>query len=170
MPTRLNAILLIPVLVGLVMGGFQVKSSIDTWQQAEDAEKTARLVRAALTYGDALYTERDSTAAPLLQGLGEDDKTVVAARKATDTAADAFDEAAQNMPQTAGLQRRLDIFRKVEPKLQNLRATAYTAKRTGVQTEEGYVEVAHPLMEFSNELVSAPETSPATAVPSTRSR
>ena len=38
-PTRLNAILLIPVLVGLVMGGFQVKSSIDTWQEAEDAEK-----------------------------------------------------------------------------------------------------------------------------------
>ncbi|MGW7205297.1 nitrate- and nitrite sensing domain-containing protein [Streptomyces sp. NPDC054837] len=151
-PTRLNAILLIPVLVGLVMGGFQVKSSIDTWQQAEDAEKTARLVRAALTYGDALYTERDSTAAPLLQGLGEDDKTVVAARKATDTAADAFDEAAQNMPQTAGLQRRLQIFRKVEPNLQKLRAAAYTKKLQGVQTEEGYVEVAHPLMEFSNEL------------------
>ncbi|MFF4274800.1 nitrate- and nitrite sensing domain-containing protein [Streptomyces sp. NPDC001536] len=151
-PTRLNAILLIPVLVGLVMGGFQVKSSIDTWQQAEDAEKTARLVRAALTYGDALYNERDSTAAPLLQGLGEDDKTVVAARKATDTAADAFDEAAQNMPQTAGLQRRLQIFRKVEPNLQKLRAAAYTSTLKGVQTEEGYVEVAHPLMEFSNEL------------------
>ncbi|MGX1249971.1 hypothetical protein RKD48_002482 [Streptomyces ambofaciens] len=46
--TRLNAILLIPVLVGLVMGGFQVKSSIDTWQDAEDAESTARLVRASL--------------------------------------------------------------------------------------------------------------------------
>ncbi|MES5817273.1 nitrate- and nitrite sensing domain-containing protein [Streptomyces sp. RG80] len=151
-PTRLNAILLIPVLVGLVMGGFQVKSSIDTWQQAEDAEKTARLVRAALTYGDALYNERDTTAAPLLQGLGEDDKTVVAARKATDTAADAFDEAAQNMPQTAGLERRLQIFRKVEPNLQKLRAAAYTTKLRGVQTEEGYVEVAHPLMEFSNEL------------------
>ncbi|MDN3025088.1 nitrate- and nitrite sensing domain-containing protein [Streptomyces sp. S.PB5] len=151
-PTRLNAILLIPVLVGLVMGGFQVKSSIDTWQQAEDAEKTARLVRAALTYGDALYNERDVTAAPLLSGLGEDDKTVVAARKATDTAADAFDEAAQNMPQKAGLQRRLQLFREVEPDLQTLRTTAYTSKRTGVQTEEGYVQVAHPLMEFANEL------------------
>ncbi len=45
--TRLNAILLIPVLVGLVMGGFQVKSSIDTWTEAQDAENTARLVRAS---------------------------------------------------------------------------------------------------------------------------
>lgn len=63
-PTRLNAILLIPVAVGLVMGGFQVKTSIDTWQQARDAENTARLVRASLSYADALYNERDVTAAP----------------------------------------------------------------------------------------------------------
>lgn len=47
MPTRLNAILLIPVVVGLVMGGFQVKNSIDTWQEARDAEKTAKIVAAA---------------------------------------------------------------------------------------------------------------------------
>ncbi|MCF1597309.1 sensor histidine kinase [Streptomyces muensis] len=151
-PTRLNAILLIPVLVGLVMGGFQVKSSIDTWQEAEDAENTARLVAAALTYGDALLEERDSTAAPLLQGKGEDDPTVVAARKKTDEAADAFDVAAQNMPDRANLVRRLERFREVEPDLTDLRAAAYTNKLTGVQTEEGYVEVEHRLLEFSNEL------------------
>ncbi|MEV0182972.1 nitrate- and nitrite sensing domain-containing protein [Streptomyces sp. NPDC050625] len=151
-PTRLNAILLIPVLVGLVMGGFQVKSSIDTWQEAQDAENTARLVRASLGYADALYNERDVTAAPLLQGKGESNSTVVAARKQTDEAADAFDQAAQNMPQKAGLQRRLKLFREEEPKLQDLRAAAYTAKMTGVNTEEGYVGIAHPLMEFANEL------------------
>ncbi|MEV6485359.1 nitrate- and nitrite sensing domain-containing protein [Streptomyces sp. NPDC051576] len=149
-PTRLNAILLIPVVVGLVMGGFQVKSSIDTWQNAEDAEKTARLVQAALSYGDALYVERDSSAAPLL--LGNDKATVTAVRKKTDAAADAFDAAAQNMPQTAGLKRRLKLFRAEEPNLQSLRAAAYTTKLSGVQTEEGYTEIAHPLMEFANEL------------------
>ncbi|MBX9395571.1 nitrate- and nitrite sensing domain-containing protein [Streptomyces sp. TRM72054] len=148
--TRLNAILLIPVLVGLVMGGFQVKSSIDTWQEAEDAENTARLVRASLTYADALYNERDVTASPLL--LGRDQATVTQARKQTDEAADAFDEAARNMPQKPGLERRLSLFREVEPKLQELREVAYTSRLTGVQTEEGYVEVAHPLTEFANEL------------------
>jgi signal transduction histidine kinase len=151
-PTRLNAILLIPVVVGLVMGGFQVRSSIDTWQEAENAEKTARLVQAALTYGDRLYVERDVSAAPLLTGKGEKDATVVKARADTDAAADAFDEAAQNMPQTAGLQRRLEIFRKVEPGLATLRKAAYTSALTGVQTEEGYTQIQHPLMEFSNEL------------------
>src|SRR3954466_3988283 len=109
-PTRLNAILLIPVIVGLIMGGFQVKSSIDTWQEAQDAENTAHLVRASLAYADALYNERDITAAPLLKGKGQtaQDKAIVTdARSATDKAADTFDQAAQNMPDTSGLQRRL---------------------------------------------------------------
>ena len=151
-PTRLNAILLLPVLVGLVMGGFQVKSSLDTWQDAEDAESTARLVRASLGYANALYNERDVTAAPLLQGKGEDDTTVTEARRATDAAAGTFDEAAQGMPAKAGLERRLKVFRAQEPKLQTLRTAAYTAKLKGVETEEGYTGVAHPLMEFANEL------------------
>lgn len=151
-PTRLNAILLIPVVVGLIMGGFQVKSSIDTWQQAEDAEKTARLVQAALVYGDALFQERDITAAPLLQGKGEDDETVVKARAVTDKAADAFDAAAQNIPERASLERRLELFREVEPQLQTVRAAAYTSKLTGVQSEESYTAITHTLMEFSNEL------------------
>jgi signal transduction histidine kinase len=149
-PTRLNAILLIPVVVGLVMGGFQVKSSIDTWHQARDAESTARLVRAALTYADALDVERDASAEPLL--LNTDKSVVADVRKKTDQAAAAFDQAARNMPKTAGLERRLKLFREQEPKLQQLRKNAYTTKLTGVNTEEGYVEIAHPLMEFANEL------------------
>ncbi|MFF4751909.1 nitrate- and nitrite sensing domain-containing protein [Streptomyces sp. NPDC002514] len=149
-PTRLNAILLIPVVVGLVMGGFQVNSSIDTWKQARDAESTARLVRAALTYADALYVERDVSVAPLL--LNTDKTPVDDARKKTDQAASAFDQAARNMPRKAGLERRLKLFREEEPKLQDLRKTAYTTKLTGVGTEEGYVGIAHPLMEFANEL------------------
>ncbi|MFB7777962.1 sensor histidine kinase [Streptomyces bauhiniae] len=154
-PTRLNAILLIPVLVALVMGGFQVKHSIDTWQDAQDAENTAILVQASLSYADALYNERDSGAAPLLKGkaaTAQDKATVDAARKNTDQAAAAFNQAAQNMPAKPGLERRLKLFRESEPFLQTLRAGAYGPKFTGVQTEEGYVKVAHPLMEFANEL------------------
>ncbi len=154
MPTRLNAILLIPVAVGLVMGGFQVKNSIDTWQQARDAENTARLVRAALSYADALENERDVTAAPLLlkKNTGSGKATVDQARKATDQAAATFHEATKSAPDESGLQRRLKLFGEAEPKLAQLRQTAYTSKMTGVQTEEGYVAVAHPLMEFANEL------------------
>ncbi|MFJ8954671.1 nitrate- and nitrite sensing domain-containing protein [Streptomyces sp. NPDC102381] len=150
-PTKLNAILLIPVLVGLVMGGFQVSNSITTWQEAEDAESTARLVQASLTYGNRLIEERDSTAAPLLQGK-TDDPQVAKSREATDAAAENFHAAAENMPQKEGLQRRMAQFTKVEPQLKKLRAAAYTSKLPGVQTEEGYVAIQHPLMEFANEL------------------
>ncbi|MEV0529074.1 nitrate- and nitrite sensing domain-containing protein [Streptomyces sp. NPDC050439] len=150
-PTRLNAILLIPVLVGLVMGGFQVKGSIDTWSEAQDAENTARLVQASLNYGNRLIEERDISAAPLLRGE-KNAPAVVKARKATDKAADEFDAAAENMPQKEGLKRRLDGFHKVEPGLQSLRQAAYTSKLPGAQTEEAYVGIQHPLMEFANEL------------------
>ncbi|MFE7570013.1 nitrate- and nitrite sensing domain-containing protein [Streptomyces sp. NPDC057539] len=160
-PTRLNAILLVPALVGLVMGGFQVKGAIDTWQEAQDAEKTALVVRAASEYGQALLNERDLTAQPLLTNK-RDAQSVVQARAATDAAKRKFDVAVRDMPAKQGLERRLGLFRGEEPKLENIRKTAYTAgvetpdKNGGnggpVATEEGYVLVQHSLMEFANEL------------------
>ncbi|MGW6601310.1 nitrate- and nitrite sensing domain-containing protein [Streptomyces sp. NPDC055036] len=160
-PTRLNAILLVPALVGLMMGGFQVKGAIDTWQEAQDAEKTALVVRAASEYGQALLNERDLTAQPLLTNK-RDAQSVVQARAATDAAKRKFDVAVRDMPAKQGLERRLGLFRGEEPKLENIRKTAYTAgvetpDKNGdnggpVATEEGYVLVQHSLMEFANEL------------------
>ncbi|MET9804878.1 nitrate- and nitrite sensing domain-containing protein [Streptomyces sp. NPDC006368] len=154
-PTRLNAILLIPVLVGLVMGGFQVSASIDTWNEAEDAEKTALVVRAASEYGQALLDERDLTALPLLTAKSAADREADVIKQAhakTDAAKRKFDIAVQSMPDKPGLQRRLKLFRAEEPGLEELRETAYTRGKDPVFTEEGYVKVQHSLMEFSNEL------------------
>ncbi|MDT0547331.1 MULTISPECIES: nitrate- and nitrite sensing domain-containing protein [Streptomyces] len=149
-PARLNAILLIPVLVALVFGGFRVESSVSTWNEAEDAERTARLVRAATAYAHALVDERDRTAVPLLTGSAEDE--VKKLRAASDAAKAEFDKYAENMPNTASLQRRLKAFQAVEPQLANLRRYAYTDRLNGVKTEEGYVAVEHSLLEFANEL------------------
>ena len=149
--TRLNVILLIPVLVALVFGGIRVKSSVDTWQQADDAVHVANLVRAAADYSNALENERDSTAVPLLAGK-RNDPTVTAAYAATDAAATAFDKAAADIPNSAELTRRMTTFRAVEPQLASLRKAAYTRQLSGVQTEEWYVRVSHPLMELANEL------------------
>ncbi|WP_435243993.1 nitrate- and nitrite sensing domain-containing protein [Streptomyces cucumeris] len=148
--TRLYAILLIPVLVALVFGGFQVASSVKTWSEAQDAERTARLVRAAAAYGHALIDERDRTAGPLLSGTNAD--VVREARSATDQAREEFDAAAEDMPQTATLKRRLAAFKSAEPQLTTLRRNAYTDRLNGVETEEGYVAVQHALTEFANEL------------------
>ncbi|MDI3409395.1 sensor histidine kinase [Streptomyces cavernicola] len=150
-PTRLNAILLIPVIVAIVMGTFQVKGSIDTWSEAEDAEKTALIVRAAENYGQALLNERDLSAAPLLTGK-DPDGAVDKARDATDAAKASFDEAVKDMPEDQGLERRLSLFKENESKLTDLRKAAYTRPMDPVKTEEGYVQVQHSLMEFANEL------------------
>ncbi|WP_406336962.1 nitrate- and nitrite sensing domain-containing protein [Streptomyces zaomyceticus] len=154
-PTRLNAILLIPVLVGLVMGGFQVKGAIDTWQEAQDAEKTALIVRAASEYSTALLNERDLTAGPLLAAKTAEDRKsdeVTRAYAATDAARIKFDEAAKNLPSGQGLERRLRLFRDEEPKLDALRKAAYTRSLDPVNTQLGYTGVQHYLTEFSNEL------------------
>ncbi|MGW0790909.1 nitrate- and nitrite sensing domain-containing protein [Streptomyces sp. NPDC002911] len=150
-PTRLNAILLIPALVGLVMGGFQVKGSVDTWNEAQEAEKTALVVRAAAAYGQALLNERDLTAQPLLSNK-RTAAEVEKVRATTDGAASKFDAAVQNMPDKEGLHRRLKLFKVEEPLLPELRKTAYAEAMDPVKTEEGYTKVQHSLMEFSNEL------------------
>lgn len=161
-PTRLNAILLVPALVGLVMGGFQVKGSIDTWNEAKDAEKIATVVQAASGYSQALLNERDLTAEPLLNGQTKDPK-VLKAYADTTAAKERFDKAVQEMPKNLGLERRLDLFRAEEPKLDVVRDKAYQAAiespkkdlpRTAgpIPTEEGYVLVQHYLMQFANEL------------------
>ncbi|MBL1102844.1 sensor histidine kinase [Streptomyces coffeae] len=148
--TRLYAILLIPVLVALVFGGFQVASSVRTWGEAQDAERTAQVVRAAATYSHALIDERDRSAGPLLTGTNAD--VVRKARSATDQAKQEFDEAVKDMPRTASLKRRLAAFRSTEPQLTALRSNAYTDRLDGVKTEEGYVAIQHSLNEFTNEL------------------
>ncbi|MFE5489979.1 nitrate- and nitrite sensing domain-containing protein [Streptomyces virginiae] len=161
-PTRLNAILLVPALVGLVMGGFQVKGSIDTWNEAQDAEQIARVVQAASEYSQALLNERDLTAEPLLNGLTKDEK-VNKAYAATTAAKEKFDKVVQDMPKNQGMERRLELFRTEEPKLTDVRQTAYQAgiespKKNPpssfgpIPTEEGYVTVQHYLMQFANEL------------------
>ncbi|WP_338895910.1 nitrate- and nitrite sensing domain-containing protein [Streptomyces sp. TG1A-60] len=150
-PTRLNAILLIPVLVGLVMGGFQVKGSIDTWQEARDAEKVAKIVAAAAVYAEALLNERDLSAQPLLEG-DRDSEVVKDARAFTDEKADAFHAEVVGMPAKQGLERRLRLVQEAEPKLEDIRQSAFTRAADPVQTEEDYVTVEHLLFEFTNEL------------------
>ncbi|MFF8833683.1 nitrate- and nitrite sensing domain-containing protein [Streptomyces sp. NPDC015131] len=153
--TRLNAILLIPVLVGLVMGGFQVKTSIDTWREAQDAEKTALIVRAASEYGQALLNERDLTAEPLLKAqsasVRESDK-VTKYYEATEAAKKKFDEAVRDLPSGQGLERRLKLFRAEEPNLEKVRRSAYAKAKDPMGTQDEYTRVQHYLMEFANEL------------------
>ncbi|MFE9452127.1 nitrate- and nitrite sensing domain-containing protein [Streptomyces sp. NPDC006739] len=148
---RLRAVLLIPVLVALVLGGVRVKRSVDTWRAADDAVRVAELVQAANKYASDAINERDVSVIPLLQGRRTAPE-VVQARKVTDEDARAFDRAVARMPKTAGLLRRVQLVRTGEQQLPAVRAGAFTSRMSGVRTEESYHLVQHPLMEISNEL------------------
>ncbi|NEA99317.1 nitrate- and nitrite sensing domain-containing protein [Streptomyces sp. SID13726] len=148
---KLQAILLIPVLVALALGGVRVKRSADTWQTANDAVRVAELVQAANKYASDAINERDVSVIPLVQG-DSTSSTVAKARAITDADAKKFEEAVERMPRTAGLLRRVELVRAGERQLAAVRADAFTTKLTGVQTEESYHAVQHPLMEISNEL------------------
>ncbi|MFI7294536.1 nitrate- and nitrite sensing domain-containing protein [Streptomyces sp. NPDC050121] len=151
MGRRLRAVLLIPVLVALVLGGVRVKRSVDTWQDADDAVRVAELVQAANKYASDAINERDVSVIPLVKDKKTSD-AVVQARKITDADAKAFSAAVDRMPKTAGLLRRVQLVREGEKQLDTVRAAAFTSRMSGVQTEESYHTVQHPLMEISNEL------------------
>ncbi len=149
--TKLYAILLIPVLVALVLGGFRVHDSYDRWQEADDARAIAELVRTASTYAHALIDERDVTAQPLL--LGEEGSLVVEeARRTTDQAQAEFHAQIAETPLTESLERRLASVTAEEADLDSLRQQAYTDELPGAQTEERYVQIQRPLMSLANEL------------------
>ncbi|MFI1968991.1 nitrate- and nitrite sensing domain-containing protein [Streptomyces cinnamoneus] len=150
-PTRLNVILLIPVLVALVFGGLGVKTSVDTWLEAQDAANTARTVQAAATYAHAVIDERDVMAKPFLENHREDEG-VKKAQDVTDAARAAFDKTVKNMPDTPSLKRRLNEVRAAEPMLPKLRKVGYTSELAGTKTEDGYGAIQRPLMAFTNEL------------------
>lgn len=143
--------LLIPVLVALVLGGARVKRSVDTWQDADDAVRVAELVQAANKYASDAINERDVSVIPLVQN-GKASEAVTQARAITDADAQAFDRAVGRMPDSPGLARRVALVRAGEKQLPGLRANAFTDRMSGVQTEESYHLVQHPLMEISNEL------------------
>ncbi|MGK5532671.1 nitrate- and nitrite sensing domain-containing protein [Streptomyces sp. URMC 129] len=149
--TKLYAILLIPVLVALVLGGFRVHDSYERWQEADDARATAELVRAAASYAHALIDERDVTAQPLLNGE-RDSLVVQEARRATDQAQAEFHAQIAKTPLTESLDRRLTAVAEQEADLGTLREQAYTDELPGVQTEERYVQIQRPLMSLANEL------------------
>ncbi|NGN66097.1 sensor histidine kinase [Streptomyces sp. A7024] len=149
--TRLNAILLIPVIVALVFAGLRVNESIETWRSAQDAEQVARLVQVAGDYSNAIMNERDITTAPLLAGK-QNSPLVQKARAQTNEAAEAFAEQKKDVPDTDALKRRLEHIDSATAKLDGIRAKAFSKGMKGVDTQEAYALVYRPLMALSNDL------------------
>ena len=148
-PTRLVAILLIPVLIGLIFGGLRVNTSYDGYIKADRAEKTAELARSATRLADALENERDLTLTPIM--VGQDPSGLIPGQRAkTDEALKAYQASYAAVSDDAGLARRNAAFQSVVVSLPHLRDNAYKAELFAPATAAAYSAMIAPLMAYDN--------------------
>ncbi|PIM71854.1 hypothetical protein CTU88_15445 [Streptomyces sp. JV178] len=146
------------MLTHLVLGGMQVRSSVETWQSAKVAEHVARIVAAGSAYHSALLDERDLSVAPLLQGR-RDSTLVRDVRTVTDLRAADFRREVDALPAGHGLEQRISQVERVWPQLGALRAQAFTTGTDPVATEEGYAVLGRLIIGLANELGAGMENS-----------
>ncbi|WP_310794799.1 nitrate- and nitrite sensing domain-containing protein [Streptomyces sp. TLI_171] len=115
--TRLIALLLLPVIVALVLGGLRVQSSMENSRQLSQMSDLAELARNATDLANALQYERDVSAGPLAAGGSADtDPDITEAYKVTNSlskkfnaSADKFDNLDLAGSKTLLLQVRKDL-------------------------------------------------------------
>nr|WP_257019038.1 nitrate- and nitrite sensing domain-containing protein [Streptomyces sp. TLI_235] len=127
--TRLIALLLLPVMVALVLGGLRVQTSMENSRQLAQMTDLADLARRATALADALETERDISAGPLTAKPNErQDPDVQDAQKNTDQLSKAFATSADKFDELdlAGGKALLLQVRKDLNQLSEARGSAYT--------------------------------------------
>ncbi|WP_405365320.1 nitrate- and nitrite sensing domain-containing protein [Kitasatospora sp. NBC_00039] len=83
--TRLIALLTLPVLVALVLGGLRIQTSLEASQQLAQMANLSDLAKKATNLADALQNERDISAGPITADPQKPlDDDIVSARKITD--------------------------------------------------------------------------------------
>ena len=151
-PTRLTAILLVPVLTGVTFAGLRVKDQLDLANAAKQNEKVAVLVRDATTVVDDLETERDLAVAPELAGV-RDNPAVLAAQHQTNVDITTMFAAAASVHSDAQISTDLGNFRNLESQdLGLLRANGNTKSLDPVTTNADYSNLFFDLMGLDNEL------------------
>nr|WP_237419409.1 nitrate- and nitrite sensing domain-containing protein [Kitasatospora sp. SID7827] len=148
-PTRLVAILVIPVVIALVFGGLRVNTSLDDYNQADRAVRIANLASAATKLADALEQERDETLVPLLTGQG-DQGEVKKLRDKTDEALKGYNAAFKDVRDDATMKRRNDQFQQLVAYLPHLRANAYKPELFATATANAYSLMFAPLLAVDN--------------------
>ena len=150
-PTRLTAIVLVPVLTALAFAGLRVKDQLDLASTASANEKVAILVRDAATVADDLETEGDLAVIPQMQGIQNDPK-VLAARAQTNKDIAAMDADAKRVKSDNQITSDLNDFHaQVDKNLGKLRTQGNT-KIDPIDTELQYSAMYLQLMGLDNEL------------------
>ncbi|MGW2402749.1 nitrate- and nitrite sensing domain-containing protein [Kitasatospora sp. NPDC001664] len=157
--TRLIALLLLPVVVALALGGLRVQSSLDNSHQLSQMANLADLARKATDLANALQTERDLSAGPLTNGGPEraKDDDVANARKVSDTLSKAFAASADNFDDLdlAGGKALLLQVRRDLNQLSEARSNAYTDHKNIQATITNYDVIIKNLLSITQDIAIA---------------
>ncbi|MFE2352512.1 sensor histidine kinase [Kitasatospora cineracea] len=148
-PTRLVAILVIPVVIALVFGGLRVNTSLDDYNQADRAVRIANVASSATKLADALEQERDETLVPLLTGQG-DQGEVKKLRDRTDQALADYRATVAKAKDDPTTVRRNAQFEGLVQSLPHLRANAYKPELFATATSNAYSLLFAPLLAMDN--------------------
>jgi signal transduction histidine kinase len=151
-PTRLTALVLVPVLTAVAFAGLRVKDQLDVATAAGQNEKVAILVRDATTVAHDLETEGDLAVIPQLQGI-QDDPKVLAARKQTDADIVTLDADAKQVKADTQITSDLNDFHsQIHDNLDKLRKGGNSKEISPIATELAYSRQYFNLMGLDNEL------------------
>ncbi|MCX5210665.1 nitrate- and nitrite sensing domain-containing protein [Kitasatospora sp. NBC_00240] len=159
--TRLIALLALPVMVALVLGGLRIQTSLEASQQLAQMANLSDLAKKATNLADALQTERDISAGPRTRGGQEADDEVEASRKNTDDLSRTFTASAdkfENLELSGGKALLLQV-RKDLNSVADARRDAYTNDQNIQATITSYDVIIKDLLSITQDIALASNNS-----------
>ncbi|MFJ9448623.1 nitrate- and nitrite sensing domain-containing protein [Kitasatospora sp. NPDC101235] len=156
--TRLIALLALPVLVSLVLGGLRIQSSMENSQQLAQMANLSDLAKKATNLADALQTERDISAGPITHDPAAPlDDDIVAARKSTDDLSRTFTASSdkfENLELSGGKALLLQI-RKDLNSIADTRSLPYQNNQNIQSTITAYDVIIRDLLSITQDIALA---------------
>ncbi|MFF2044704.1 nitrate- and nitrite sensing domain-containing protein [Kitasatospora sp. NPDC058170] len=156
--TRLIALLALPVLVALVLGGLRIQTSLETSQQLAQMANLSDLAKKATSLADALQTERDISAGPITKDPNATlDDEITNARKITDDLSRTFTASSDKFEnlELSGGKALLFQVRKDLNSIADARNTPYQNNQNIQATITAYDVIIRDLLSITQDIALA---------------
>ncbi|MGW3046029.1 nitrate- and nitrite sensing domain-containing protein [Kitasatospora sp. NPDC001159] len=156
--TRLIALLMLPVLVSLVLGGLRIQTSMENSQQLAQMANLADLAKKATNLADALQTERDISAGYITNRPNDPlDDEIVTARKSTDDLSHTFTASSDKFEnlELSGGKALLFQIRKDLNSIADARNTPYQNNQNIQATITAYDVIIRDLLSITQDIALA---------------
>ncbi|MFK0223835.1 nitrate- and nitrite sensing domain-containing protein [Streptomyces vinaceus] len=146
-PTRMAAVLIIPLLAAIILAALRVNDSIDDAGQFDQAHRIAVLSQSGTDLMDQLQRERDLTIDTRAQAAAGKDG-LQEQRRNTDASIKAFHDEAARIPHAQRFDRQMKA---VQTELQDLpKLRAATGHLSSAMVSSGYTKMIMPILGVNN--------------------